>query len=549
MITTLLASPVIRLVAAQVAAAASLAPGSKTPCPDLRVVALTGQPAPGTHAGTRFSFFGSAMFDGAPSIGADSTIGFAGILSDGTAGFWLDHGSGPELLALSGTHAPGTGPGVIFSQRVSEITLVTPPFLVPGHAVLQDTLSGPGVGFENDEGIWHSSGSGLALVTREGTPAPGLQDVRLSRLSLRAIDDTGRSILSSFLAGAVVAGNDESIWRASTDTSLELLAREGSTAPGTGFGVVFAASAGPFAFPFVIGNANGDLFFEGDLDGPGTDSGNDEALFLHDARGTRLFLREGDPVPGMPGFFFRSGSTSGFHPSGLSFRDDDHVAIATTVDDGTTTASALLSDAAGFLVPLVRSGDAAPGTGGRFDLLGTPAMNAHGHVAFLASLAPGAFHPRFGLWTSSAGRLRAVALPDRQVPGQPVGTIFQDIRSLLGFNDAGFVLFSAEIGASGGVSSTALLLANPSGEICVLARTGGRLAISSSDLRTVSRISVRRDALGDDCSAAFAAQFTDGSGAELRTVRFRPVVRRLVRPSRTHRPRSALSSRHPESSE
>src|SRR5262245_2375325 len=99
MITTHLASPVIRFIPAQAAAAASLASGSMTPCPELRVVALTGQPAPGAPPGTRFSSFGSAIFDGAPSIGADSTIGFAGLLSAGTAGFWLDHGSGPELLA------------------------------------------------------------------------------------------------------------------------------------------------------------------------------------------------------------------------------------------------------------------------------------------------------------------------------------------------------------------------------------------------------------------------------------------------------------------
>jgi hypothetical protein len=373
--------------------------------------------------------------------------------------------------------------------------------------------------------------------------------VRLSRITPRAIDDMGRSILSCFLAGAVVAGNDESIWRASTDGSLELLAREGSTAPGTGFGVVFAASVGPFAFPFVIGNAVGDTLFEGDLDGPGANTSNDEALFLHDASGTRLFLREGDPVPGLPGFVFSAGSTAGFHASGVSFRDDDHVAIAARVDNGTGTASVLLSDTPGFLVPLVRSGDAAPGTDGRFDLLATPVMNMHGDVALLASSEPGAFRPRFGLWISSAGSLRAVALPDEQVPGQPVATIFQDIRSLDGFNDAGALLFTAELGAPGGGSSTALLLANQAGEICVLARTSGRLAISSVDLRTVSQIIVRRDALGDDSSAAFAVKFTDGSGAELRAVRFRPDVHRLVRPNRMHRPRSASSSRSPTSSE
>src|SRR5262249_46791038 len=79
----------------------------------LRLVALTGQPAPGAAPGALFATLAPASFDGAPGIGADSTMGFGGVLSDGTAGFWLDHGAGAALLALSGTPAPGTEPGVV----------------------------------------------------------------------------------------------------------------------------------------------------------------------------------------------------------------------------------------------------------------------------------------------------------------------------------------------------------------------------------------------------------------------------------------------------
>jgi hypothetical protein len=519
MITSRVASIAITSIATPVAFAAAVVPASATSAPEIRVIALTGQAAPGTPPGVNFSSFGSAAFDGAPAIGADSTFSFAGILSDGTAGFWVGRGPRLGLLTRSGTHAPGTEPGVVFSQHSAEILLVTPPVLVPGHAILRNTLSGPGVGFDNDEGLWHSSGTGLALVVREGTPAPGLPGVRLSRLTLSAVDDAGRSIVSCFLAGAVVAGNDESIWRASPDTSLELLAREGSTAPGAGFGVVFAASAMPFAFPFVIGNAAGNICFEGGLDGPGTDAHNDEALFVRDALGTRLFLREGDPVPGMTGFVFRAGSTAGLDASSISFGDDGHVAITVRVGNGIETVSALLSDTSGSLMPLVRSGDVAPGTSGRFDLLVSPSMNAHGNVAFLASTEPGAFHPRLGLWISSVGGLRAVALPDQPVPGQPVATVFQSIVSVNGFNDAGSLLFTADLTLPGGGSSTALVLVSPTGQISVLARTGGVLAISSGDLRTVSQLDVRRVALSDDSQAVFAVGFTDGSRAELRTTR------------------------------
>src|SRR5262245_7794439 len=128
-----------RLTLVPAALALCLAPAAAAP-PVLRMVALTGQPAPGTAPGTRFSLFGPAEFDGAPRLGADSTFAFGALLSDGTAGFWLDRGQGPALLAHSGEHAPGTDPGVLFSQRVSEAFLLTPPFLTPGHTVLFNTL-------------------------------------------------------------------------------------------------------------------------------------------------------------------------------------------------------------------------------------------------------------------------------------------------------------------------------------------------------------------------------------------------------------------------
>src|SRR4029450_3168021 len=128
--------------------------------------------------------------------------------------------------------------------------------------------------------------------------APGLAGIQLSSMMLFGIDNAGRAIVSSILTGAVVQDNNESIWRAAPGTGLELIAREGSAAPGAGFGVVFASPVGPSAFPIILGNAVGDILFQGNLQGPGTGLGNDEALFIKSDSGTRLFIREGDPVPG-----------------------------------------------------------------------------------------------------------------------------------------------------------------------------------------------------------------------------------------------------------
>lgn len=481
--------------------------------PRLGVVALSGQQAAGAPPGTTFSVFGPTSFDGGPAIGPDSTVAFAAILSDATLGFWLDHGSGPELLALSGSPAPGTEPGVVFSQRVSEAPLVTPPLLAPGHAVLANTLRGSGVGFSNDEGVWRFDGSGLVLVAREGASAPGLSGVQFTGLAPRALDGAGRAVVFSTLAGAVVEGNNASLWRAAPGAGLQLLVREGDAAPGAGFGVVFAAPSGPAAFSPTLGNAAGDLLFQTGVHGPGTSTTNDEALYIRDAAGIRLFLREGNPVPGLTGFVFGNGTSAGF--DGLvSFSDSGNVALTANITNGMATARAILSDFTGSLGVLVRSGDPTPVGNGSFDLLGRPFLNTGGEITFVASTTSSP--TRFGLWRFSSGVLRALALPGQPVSGQPDGASLDTVQSVCGFNDDGFVLFTAILLAPSGFGSTALLLADPAGNLSVLARTGATLAVGGGDVRTVSEIDVRLDALSGDGQAAFGVRFSDGSGAELR---------------------------------
>jgi hypothetical protein len=276
--------------------------------------------------------------------------------------------------------------------------------------------------------------------------------------------------------------------------------------------VVFAAPVGPSAFPIILGNAVGDILFQGNLEGPGTGLGNDEALFIKSDSGTRLFIREGDPVPGMPGFAFREGSTAGFRSSDISFNDSGHVAIAARASGSTGLVTAVLTDISGGLAPIVRSGDPAPGTNGQFAFVVGPVMNIRGDVAFLGSTESGSVPP-VGLWVHSNGGLRAVAIPGQALPGQPAGTVIQSIQSIRGFGDDGLVLFVAVLTVPGGLSSTALLVADPAGQISVVARTGAMLDVGG-DVRTVTEVAVRPDALSDDSHAAFAVVFSDGSGAE-----------------------------------
>jgi hypothetical protein len=98
------------------------------------------------------------------------------------------------------------------------------------------------------------------------------------------------------------------------------------------------------------------------------------------------------------------------------------------------------------------------------------------------------------------------------VTGQPGGTIFQDVISINGFNHNGFVLFTAGVFAPR--LGAALLLADPAGNIAILAHVQSDIAVGNADRRTVSQIITRRGTLSAAAHAAFAVQFTDGSAAQ-----------------------------------
>lgn len=481
----------------------------------LRVVASTGAPAPGTAPGVNFSNFG-LPFDGLPRIGADSTIAFAATLSDGSSGFWVDHGAGAELVSRSGDPAPGTGAGVVFSQRLSETFVFSPPLLTPGHATLQNTLAGAGVNFANNSGIWSSSGSGLRLAARAGGAAPGLAGLTFGELQLRALDSQGRAVFSTSLSGALVGFNNESIWRAAPDEAPTLLVRQADAAPGTGFGVVFASPSSPSAFPFILGNRAGDLLFQGNLEGPGANLANDEALFVRDSAGTRLLVREGDPAPGVDGFFFRAGGTAGFNAANVSLNDQGRTAIASPVSSGTESGSVLFTDAGGALAPIARWDRPAPGTNDRFGFFVEPVMNNHDDVAFRASVGSG-LSPLLGLWVHTPQGLRAIVVPGQQLAGEPIGTTVVTTQGINGFNDDGFLLFTAVIGLPDGASGAALILADPEGGVAIVARTGATVTLGGVE-RTITQILTRRESLSDDAHAAFAAQFDDGSVAHFEAI-------------------------------
>jgi hypothetical protein len=151
------------------------------------------------------------------------------------------------------------------------------------------TLTGPGVTGLNDLGVWVDRGSGLELVAREGSPAPGTgPDVNFAiRFSERVMNSRGEMAFVGALSGTgVTILNDTGIWSEGGGQGLRLVARSGDPAPdlpGQVIGSIQAAdgpvlnSSGMAAFVAPIGDFMGPL-----------------AIFAQDRSGVlRLVARQG----------------------------------------------------------------------------------------------------------------------------------------------------------------------------------------------------------------------------------------------------------------
>ena len=228
----------------------------------IRLISLDGDPGP--DPGTTFS--GSPQHLGVSDLGAVAFLsGF--VSSSGFFGTSLFLGGDALLRALVsvGDPAPGAASGVTFR------TLQSPRIDLFGDTTFLATLEGPGINASNQDGIWRGSESGLQLVAREGDNAPDLPlAIRFDELTLPAIDRFGRVAFGASVTGpgVVPQGNDYGMWRERSAGALELLARAGDSAPGFIPQVVFRSSnvTSPLFRPLI--NDNRRVAFMADITGP-----------------------------------------------------------------------------------------------------------------------------------------------------------------------------------------------------------------------------------------------------------------------------------------
>lgn len=250
------------------------------------VLTRKGENAPGTEAGVNFSDFHNPHIKGAGHLAVQAILTGPGVDSTNDTGLWTADATGNiNLVARIGSLAPGTDPGVRFD-------VFGPSFQLNdiGRLALQAELQGAGVDSTNNTALWAQDAGGLNLLAREGTQAPGLDPgIKLGDISTGiSFNNAGAVGFHSLIIGpGVDATNDSTLWVADADT-LTLIARTGDPAPDTNPGTVFDSLIAP-----TVNNA-GQLAFSGTLSGAGIDDSNDRGIWAQLGHGLELIAREGD---------------------------------------------------------------------------------------------------------------------------------------------------------------------------------------------------------------------------------------------------------------
>ena len=133
------------------------------------LVARKGQAAPGTEPQTVFSDFTRLLLNGQGHTLFEASITGPNIDGTNNLGIWHKDTDALRLIAQKGSHAPGTGPGVVFQTFYGRHS--PPGFLInnQGQIVFQGTLTGTDVDSSNNTGVWASDRNGnIQLIVRAG---------------------------------------------------------------------------------------------------------------------------------------------------------------------------------------------------------------------------------------------------------------------------------------------------------------------------------------------------------------------------------------------
>ncbi|MCB9857855.1 MAG: hypothetical protein H6818_19405 [Phycisphaerales bacterium] len=489
---------------------------------ELRIVAVTGEQAPGMPVGIIFDEFNR------PDINAAGETAFAAVFAgpmvttSNDATLWTDRNGVLSQVVREGQQAVG------LPNMVAYKSFTIPHLNDAGRLGFEALLSGPGVTFENDEAVFSEGVSNiLGVVAREGDQVPGLgAGILYSGITHVLFNNEGRVVFSGQLKGTGVdVSNNACIWTGFPGAA-SVVVRENNPAPGLPAGVLFASTS---SLQPVLGADDSCGFYIG-LSGVGVNAGNDNVIYSGTTSTPAVVVREGEPAPGLPagiqlGALFAPDMNAAGETAFVAFLKGN---VTSAVDD-----RALFSEGrTGSLDLVARMGGSAPA--GDFKDLFSPVICADGPVAFMATLQGSGIDGLNDecLCTDSGGTLHFVAREGEQAPGLPDGVVFAgDAVTMSGafsgeisMNARAQIAFRANLAGPGidMTNNSGIWLHDPDFGTRLVIRSGDAIEIATGDVRMVQDIiwvagsggsDGRNSAMNDSAQLALWLRFTDGSEA------------------------------------
>ncbi|GMU35187.1 MAG: thrombospondin type 3 repeat-containing protein [Planctomycetia bacterium] len=181
----------------------------------LNLAVRAGDAAPGIIPAANFITFLHPDINNAGNISFAATIASGGAIdATNDTGVWVMGGGASRLVALERDQAPGTPMGVRFGDFVSPGN-VRPGLNGSGRIAFVAPLTGAGVDMTNDTGLWSDAGGVLELIAREGSQAPGLPpDTNFDVITFGGINNKGWVLFHATLGGSAVTPNvnEQSLW-------------------------------------------------------------------------------------------------------------------------------------------------------------------------------------------------------------------------------------------------------------------------------------------------------------------------------------------------
>ncbi len=356
--------------------------------------------APGIGSGVRISgngshmLWGTSLYDGGVAITS----------SNDTAIFIGNPSGGWSVLVREGDLAAGTV-GANFSSSFSSPSQQNTGVNNSGRVLFKSSLTGGDVSGTTNNEAWFTGVAGALELMRRKGDSIGTGEVIGGLGFLSQMNASGQVVvdgtLSTTVGAPVATAADNTIIELYTPGSgMQLLLREGSVAPGIPGGATFNIASNSWSVNTgsTTFNAAGELLINADISGPGVVSGiDDRAVYKLSTSGQALVVRRGDPAPGVVGGFFDA-----INNSSLQLNNAGTIAFQSSMT-GSPLASddtGIWIGTPGNWTLVVREGDVAPGTGG--STFGSTTgqimrMNGAGQLLFNNSLLGGS-NPGSSLW-------------------------------------------------------------------------------------------------------------------------------------------------------